>query len=55
MTMRFKPADRRFFVGGSDARIITGEDEGAESDAADRIPTQAGQRSDDCGQPIRVG
>jgi hypothetical protein len=39
----------------SDARIITGEDEGAESDALRMIPTQAGQRSDDCGQPIRVG
>jgi predicted phage-related endonuclease len=29
MNQRFKPADRRLFIGGSDARIIMGEDEGA--------------------------
>src|SRR5437588_12157549 len=29
MTPRFKPADRRYFVGGSDARIIMGSDEAA--------------------------
>src|SRR5580692_1769456 len=29
MTLRFKPADRRYFIGGSDARIIMGDDEGA--------------------------
>jgi predicted phage-related endonuclease len=27
--IRIKPADRRYFVGGSDARIIMGDDEGA--------------------------
>jgi predicted phage-related endonuclease len=27
MSLRFKPADRRYFVGGSDARIIMGDDE----------------------------
>jgi predicted phage-related endonuclease len=29
MTSRFKPADRRKFIGGSDARIIMSDDEGA--------------------------
>src|SRR6202051_171163 len=29
MSLRFKPADRRYFVGGSDARIIMGDDEPA--------------------------
>jgi predicted phage-related endonuclease len=29
MSMRFKPADRRQFIGGSDARLILGDDEGA--------------------------
>jgi predicted phage-related endonuclease len=29
MTVRFKPADRRSFIGGSDARIIMGDDEAA--------------------------
>ena len=29
MSLRFKPADRRYFVGGSDARIIMGYDEAA--------------------------
>jgi predicted phage-related endonuclease len=29
MSFRMKPADRRYFVGGSDARIIMGEDEAA--------------------------
>ena len=29
MSRRFKPADRRHFIGGSDARIIMGEDEAA--------------------------
>jgi predicted phage-related endonuclease len=29
MSLRFKPADRRYFVGGSDARIIMGNDEDA--------------------------
>jgi predicted phage-related endonuclease len=29
MNRPFKPADRRFFIGGSDARIIMGEDEDA--------------------------
>jgi hypothetical protein len=29
MTPPFKPADRRFFIGGSDARTIMGVDEGA--------------------------
>jgi predicted phage-related endonuclease len=29
MSQRFNPADRRNFIGGSDARIIMGEDEGA--------------------------
>jgi predicted phage-related endonuclease len=29
MSLRFKPADRRYFIGGSDARIILGDDEGA--------------------------
>jgi predicted phage-related endonuclease len=29
MTARFKPGDRRYFIGGSDARIIMGDDEGA--------------------------
>jgi predicted phage-related endonuclease len=29
MNPRFKPADRRFFIGGSDARIIMGSDDGA--------------------------
>ena len=27
--MRIKPADRRYFIGGSDARIIMGTDEAA--------------------------
>src|SRR5271166_2149052 len=27
--IRIKPADRRYFIGGSDARIIMGYDEGA--------------------------
>src|SRR6516165_10597321 len=27
--IRFKPADRRYFIGGSDARVIMGDDEGA--------------------------
>jgi predicted phage-related endonuclease len=27
--VRIKPSDRRYFIGGSDARIITGDDEGA--------------------------
>jgi predicted phage-related endonuclease len=29
MNLRFKPADRRSFIGGSDARIIMGKDENA--------------------------
>jgi predicted phage-related endonuclease len=29
MSLRIKPADRRYFMGGSDARIIMGDDEGA--------------------------
>ena len=29
MSLRFKPADRRYFIGGSDARIIMGDDEAA--------------------------
>ena len=29
MTVRFKPADRRYFIGGSDARTIMGDDEAA--------------------------
>ncbi len=29
MTVRFKPADRRYFIGGSDARIIMGDDQAA--------------------------
>jgi predicted phage-related endonuclease len=29
MTLPFKPADRRHFIGGSDARIIMGDDEAA--------------------------
>jgi predicted phage-related endonuclease len=29
MNLRFKPADRRTFIGGSDARIVMGEDEAA--------------------------
>jgi predicted phage-related endonuclease len=29
MNMRIKPADRRYFIGGSDARIIMGTDEAA--------------------------
>ena len=29
MTSRVKPADRRYFIGGSDARLIMGQDEGA--------------------------
>ena len=29
MSPRFKPADRRYFIGGSDARIIMGDDEAA--------------------------
>ena len=29
MSSQFKPADRRYFIGGSDARIIMGDDEGA--------------------------
>ena len=29
MNLRFKPADRRYFIGGSDARIIMGNDEAA--------------------------
>src|ERR1700694_1692243 len=29
MSLRFKPADRRHFIGGSDARIIMGDDEAA--------------------------
>ena len=29
MSLQFKPADRRYFVGGSDARIIMGNDEAA--------------------------
>src|SRR5437667_6303441 len=29
MIPRFKPADRRYFIGGSDARIIMGNDEAA--------------------------
>ena len=29
MTQRFKPIDRRYFIGGSDARIIMGDDEAA--------------------------
>ena len=29
MTLRYKPADRRYFIGGSDARIIMGDDEAA--------------------------
>ena len=29
MSVRFKPADRRSFIGGSDARIIMGDDEAA--------------------------
>jgi hypothetical protein len=29
MSLRFKPADRRKFIGGSDARIIMGDDEPA--------------------------
>jgi predicted phage-related endonuclease len=29
MSSRFRPADRRSFIGGSDARIIMGDDEGA--------------------------
>jgi predicted phage-related endonuclease len=29
MSMRREPADRRYFIGGSDARIIMGTDEGA--------------------------
>jgi predicted phage-related endonuclease len=29
MSQRFKPADRRRFIGGSDARVIMGDDEGA--------------------------
>jgi predicted phage-related endonuclease len=29
MSQRFKPADRRKFIGGSDARIIMGADEPA--------------------------
>ena len=29
MTLRIKPADRRYFIGGSDARIIMGDDEAA--------------------------
>ena len=29
MTVRFKPADRRYFIGGSDARTIIGDDEAA--------------------------
>ena len=29
MSRRLKPVDRRYFIGGSDARIIMGEDEGA--------------------------
>ena len=29
MSLRLKPADRRYFVGGSDARIIMGNDEAA--------------------------
>jgi predicted phage-related endonuclease len=29
MTQRFKPTDRRYFIGGSDARIIMGDNEAA--------------------------
>ena len=29
MSGRVKPADRRYFIGGSDARIIMGNDEAA--------------------------
>ena len=29
MNVRLKPADRRYFIGGSDVRIIMGDDEGA--------------------------
>jgi hypothetical protein len=29
MTQRFQPTDRRYFIGGSDARIILGDDEAA--------------------------
>ena len=29
MSQRFRPADRRTFIGGSDARIIMGDDAGA--------------------------
>ena len=29
MSLRFKPADRRSFIGGSDAPIVMGDDEGA--------------------------
>src|SRR5712691_9714211 len=29
MSLRFKHTDRRHFIGGSDARIIMGDDEGA--------------------------
>ncbi len=29
MSQRFKPADRRKFIGGSDARVIMGSDEEA--------------------------
>jgi hypothetical protein len=29
MSLRFKPADRRAFIGGSDARVIMGDDEAA--------------------------
>ena len=29
MSLRFRSADRRSFIGGSDARIVIGDDEGA--------------------------
>jgi hypothetical protein len=29
MSQRPKPADRRYFIGGSDARVIVGDNEGA--------------------------
>ena len=30
MSARSKPAERRYFIGGSDARIIMGDDEAAQ-------------------------
>ena len=45
MNMRIKSADRRYFIGGSDARIIMGDDEAPYSGSGGRSAARPSRRT----------